>query len=329
MAEPGLTELAATSLRRRAGKIANNTGNNNPITFRMEKAGNIVKGVTGRTLVEEHDYVENGTVMAYEGGEVLNTASGPVLSAFEYDWKQIAGSLVMTGLEEIQNGGPERSISLLQGRLNNLERALKNRLENDIRSDGTGNGGKQIGGLDLLIAEDPTSGTVGGVNRATSNYARNYFYGVVAQTGAAMTVTNIERIMRLAMTETFRAGDTNRLWILGNTYWQLFNEAAGSRQRLVDKEMAALGFDNFKLDGTTVALGGGYRMSGNAGSAMETTKGYLLNLDYMRLQVGKGRFFDPLKDRESTNQDSMVRFLAFAGNMTCSNFGLQGVVFDS
>lgn len=329
MAEPGLTEIATTTLRRRSGKIADNVANNNPILFRMKKAGNIKMNEHGRTLVEEHDYAENANFLRYEGGEALNTSRSPVLTAFEYNYKQASVCVLMNGLEEIQNAGPEQVIKLFASRVENAERTIRNMIESDIRSDGTASGGKQIGGLDLLLAENPTTGTVGGVNRATNLYARNQKFAAIADGGAAASISNIERYMRQLNTITYRAGDTNKLWILGNTYWNLINEVGTGRQRYVDKEMADLGFDNIKVDGVTCILGGGYQLSGTGATAFETTKGYLVNLDYLKLRIGGDRFFTPLKDRESQNQDQTARFLVFAGNLTCSNFGLQGVLFDS
>ena len=94
MAEPGLTELVTTTLRRRSRKIHNNVLNNNPILFRMNKAGNVMKNQTGRTLVEEADYQENPTFLRYSGSEVLNTSQSPVLTAFEYNWKQAAVAVI-------------------------------------------------------------------------------------------------------------------------------------------------------------------------------------------------------------------------------------------
>ena len=329
MAEPGLTELATTTLRRRTGKIHDNVTNNNPILFRMKKSGNVKMNEHGRTLIEETDYAENANFLRYEGGEALNTSKTTVLSAFEFNYKQAAVCVLMNGLEEIQNAGPEQSIKLFSSRVDNAERTIRNIIESDLRSDGTASGGKQIGGLDLLLAETVTTGTVGGVARATNTYARNQTFATIATGGAAASVSNIERYMRHMMTITNRAGDNNRLWLLGNTYWEILAEACSSRQRFVDQEMAALGFDNFKLDGVTCILGGGYQFAGTGATVFEITKGYLLNLDYLKLRIGGDRFFTPLKDRESQNQDQMARFLVFAGNLTCSNFGLQAVLFDS
>lgn len=329
MAEPGLSEIATTTVRRRSGKIHDNIGNMNAVLYYMDKAGNVKKGESGRTLVEETDFAENGTVIRYEGSEVLNTNRSPVLTAFEYDWKQIAVAVVMNGLEEVQNSGTEAVIKLLGARIDNAERSIKNIVNGDMMSDGTADGGKQIGGLDLLIAEDPTVGSVGGVSRVSNPYARNYKFATVADGNAAANSTNIEKYLRKAIINTSRMGDRGKLFLLGNAYYEFLAEAMSSRQRFVDEKLANLGFENFKFEGITCALAGGYRFAGTSAVAMESTKAWLLNTDYLKLRVGRGRFFQPLKDRDSVNQDAMVRFLAFCGNLTCSWFGGQAVVFDS
>jgi hypothetical protein len=52
-----------------------------------------------------------------------------------------------------------------------------------------------------------------------------------------------------------------------------------------------------------------------------------LNTDYIFLRPHKDRDMVPLDpDRFSVNQDAMVKLIAWAGNMTCSNRFLQGVL---
>lgn len=328
---PQFGEAVVTSLRRRSKKIADNTGNNNPLFMKMKKVGNILTGETGRTLFEEHDFDENGTIKRYAGSETLNIAEQVVFDAFEYNWKQTAGAIRFNGLEGVQNGGDSASIKLLKARLKNLERSIKNSVHGDMYSDGTADSGKQIGGLDLLIAEDPTTGTVGGVNRATAGneYARNQVLdNDAAGAGSATTATNIESRMRSLQILTERGGDTNRIWLLGNTYWQAFVESGTTRQRYVDKELLEMGFVNAKLDGVTVCLGGGFKSAASSAASLAATKGYLVNADYLKLRVGKGRYFAPLDSRPITDADSEVQYLAFCGNMTCCNFQLQSVMFD-
>lgn len=323
------SEVATTSLFNRSKKIAPNAINNNAVLYRMNKAGNIKKNETGREILREFDYLENPSFKRYRGQELLSTAQTSVLSAYRYPWAQAAVAVIMNGLEEIQNAGQEQSIKWLAARMKNAEATIKNMINGDIMSNGAADGGKQIAGLDILVAEDPTAGSVGGVTRSTNVVAQNFSYDTTVDGSGDATVGTIERYMRACNIPTQRMGDTNRMWILGNTYWELLSEAVSSRQRYVDEEMASLGIPNMKVDGITCVLGGGYRFAGTSAEGMDDTKGWLLNLDYLELVVAKGRFFQPLEQRNSVNQDAYIKYLVFAGQMVCSEFGLQAVLFDS
>ncbi len=82
----------------------------------------------------------------------------------------------MTDLEMKQNAGKERIIDLLKGKFDVLETSMRNELGTQIYGDGTGNSSKDIGGLQLLVADDPTTGTVGGINRANFTFWRNQLW---------------------------------------------------------------------------------------------------------------------------------------------------------
>lgn len=49
------------------------------------------------------------------------------------------------------------------------EARLLNRIAGDIYLDGTGNGGKNITGLGAAVPDAPTTGTYGGIDRATKH----------------------------------------------------------------------------------------------------------------------------------------------------------------
>jgi hypothetical protein len=54
---------------------------------------------------------------------------------------------------------------------------------------------------------------------------------------------------------------------------------------------------------------------------------YFLNTDYLYYRPAAGRNFEALGgERESVNQDAMVKLIVWAGNMTLSNGSLQGVL---
>jgi hypothetical protein len=54
-----------------------------------------------------------------------------------------------------------------------------------------------------------------------------------------------------------------------------------------------------------------------------------LNTDYIFFRPHRERNFVVLDgERFGVNQDAMVKLIAWAGNMTCSNRSLQGVLKD-
>lgn len=75
----------------------------------------------------------------------------------------------MSGLEMLQNSSKEAIIDLLDGRMDIAEAELMNRIGGDVYLDGTGNAGKNLTGLAAAVPDAPTSGTYGGIDRATKH----------------------------------------------------------------------------------------------------------------------------------------------------------------
>jgi len=69
-----------------------------------------------------------------------------VLTAAEFNYKQLAGNVTITGLEQIQNSGKEAIHNLLKARMRNLEKSMTNTVATGLYADGTGSSSKEIGG---------------------------------------------------------------------------------------------------------------------------------------------------------------------------------------
>src|SRR5690625_7622461 len=91
----------------------------------------------------------------------------------------------------LQKAGREQMIDLHEGRIKVAETRLQNRIAADIYGDGTGNGGKDITGLQAAISSTPTTGTYGGIDRATWNFWRNQVISCTSDVGAAMSAATI------------------------------------------------------------------------------------------------------------------------------------------
>jgi hypothetical protein len=151
MASPNLGEIITTTLRNRTGKAADSVSKNNALLNRLLEKGRVDTADGGRTIVQEIEYQENGTFKRYAGYDLLNIAPSDVLTAAEYDWKQAVAAISISGLEQMQNSGKEVMIKLLAARIKNAQKTLRNNIALDCYSDGTADGGKQIGGLQAAV----------------------------------------------------------------------------------------------------------------------------------------------------------------------------------
>jgi len=74
--------------------------------------------------------------MRYSGYDQLNVSPSDVMTAAQYSIAQAAVAVTISGLEMIQNSGKERMIPLLETRIGNAERTMKNNLSSDCYSNG-------------------------------------------------------------------------------------------------------------------------------------------------------------------------------------------------
>lgn len=268
------------------------------------------------------EYAENSTYKRYSGYETLDISPSDVFSAAEFDWKQAAVSVSISGLEELQNSGEAAIIDLLESRIKNAERTMQNNVSSDMYSDGTADGGKQIGGLQSIVADTATN-TVGGINRSTYTFWANYTFDSTTDGGAAATSANIQGYMNGVWLNVVRGTDRPNLIIADNNYFKLYWESLQSIQRIMSTELGEAGFTALKYMDADVVYDGGY--GGNA----PADHMYFLNCDFIYWRPHTKRNMVPLNpDRFSTNQDAMVKLIAFAGNMTASNCFVQGLLLD-
>ena len=168
MAVPNLSEIVSTTIQSRSRKLADNMSDNNAILHRLRERGRIKTVSGGDVILQEINFTDNATVKNYSGYETLDVSPSEVMSAASFDWKQKAVAVTISGLEQLKNSGKERMIDLLEARIENAEMSMENSIAVDMYSDGTGDGGKQIGGLQHLVADSPATGTVGGIDRSTT-----------------------------------------------------------------------------------------------------------------------------------------------------------------
>lgn len=326
-----VSDIIATTIASRSRKLADNLAHNNALLFMLSKRGN-VKTVSGGTHIMEeimYDDGGNGNANSYQGYDVLDITPDSPISAAEFDFKQYAASVTISGMEILQNASKEQMIDLLEGRIQVAETRLRNRIAADIYGDGTGNGGKNITGLQAAISDTPNTGTYGGIDRATWAFWRNQVVSCTSDVGAPMGPSTILAGMNKLMLACTRGSDRPNLIIADNEAYEAYLSSLQAIQRVTSdgNDLASAGFTTLKYHGG--GANADVVFDGGIGGNMPSKTMYFINTDYLKFRPHSQRNFVALGgDRQSVNQDAVVRIIGWAGNLTCRGAQFNGILTD-
>lgn len=152
------------------------------------KEGKSFQKGAGDPITGTIEYAVNTTVKSMSELETLDVTRVDVFDRYEYPWKFVGGDIVMSEFEKLVTAGAAGKFNLEAKKIDNLKKSFTNQINVDCFSDGTGNGGKQAGGLQLLVATDPTAGTIGAISAASFSFWRNQ------QTSGAKTSTAFDNL---------------------------------------------------------------------------------------------------------------------------------------
>lgn len=318
-ANTAISDIIATTIESRTKSAQDNLTNNNALLSKLQERGNIKTISGGSTILQELYYNDPNTNYAssYSGYETINISPDSPISAAQFTMKHYADAVTISGPEMLQNSGKEQMIELIATRVEIAQSRLRNKLDLDLHADGTGNGGKNIVGLAAMISTSPTSGTYGGIDRATWSFWQNGAYTASTILGVAVTSSNIQQAMNTVALSRVRGTDRPDLIYAGTTAYGMYLASLQTIQRITDDKMGAAGFTSIKYYGSggsaDVVLGGG--IGGNQGA----TRMDFINTKFVHFRPHKDRNFVTIGgDRQAVNQDAIVRLIGWSGALTCS-----------
>lgn len=341
-ANSSVTDIIATTIQSRSGALADNWTNNNALMRKLRARGNVKPFSGGNVILQEIGYNDSSTinVNSYSGYELLNISPNSPISASQFPITQYAGAVSISGLEMLQNSGKEAFIDLMEGRVEITEGQLLNRMDFDSYQDGTGNSAKNLTGLAAAVPDDPTTGTYGGIVRSSTvgTFWRSQFFRGVTDGGAAVSQANIQQYMTTLALRCVRGNDKPDLFVGDATYFGFYVNSLQAIQRIQNtsgegKAGAGFGPELAFWGGgmaATVVMGGG--ISGAVSSSQSTSGAtsahmWALNTSYLFWRPHRDRNFVPIGgERQSVNQDAVVKLIGVAGNITSNGPQFSGVV---
>lgn len=244
MSNPNFDNIVATTLKRyftEGGKAVDNI-------FKRSAALDWIKNTAkldaqgGSTAVFPIMHKTNSSFQYYSGYDALTPVHGEeIVTAAEYQWKQAAIFIPMSGMEEAKNSGDRAVIKLLQTKVENAEMTAAEQFETALlQYDGTESSGKAWNGLKDLVGTTTTSG---GIDGNANSYWRSYVPGSAGYTLA---------LHSKAYNTVSYGADACDFQITTQTLWEKYEGTLQNNQRFTDAKTAEAGFTNLLHRGSKV-----------------------------------------------------------------------------
>jgi len=280
------------------------------------KNGGMMKIDGGAQIEVSLEYAVNSTFKSYSDMEALDVYKVDVFDAAEYDWKEHAGTVVTSLIEVFKNSGKAKKFDILESKIQNAIRSAKDDINEMLFADGTGNSSKDWHGLQQLVPDVATTGTVGGINRATFTWFRT---NQITDGGASFSElrANMRTLYNDCSDGAFSAHPT-----FGVTDQDVFEGYEGTlttNERFTSKSEGEGGFKNEVLKFKGMKLAFDEEMASSA-------RLYMLNEDAIKLVVAKGIFLKLGEPIEPANQTIDVRKVVSIGNLVVKQSRRLGVI---
>ena len=307
--------LYSTTLQNYQPTLVDNIFKDLVLLNHLNDRGRVVMEEGGTQIVEPVLYDENGTAAAYAGYDPISLTPQEGITAAIYDWKQIAASIAISGIEEAKNRGTEAIIKLLNAKIMQAEMSIKKLVNGNLLSsnDGTGGTSDEFNGIGGFAGSLNTA--IGGIDGATESWWNPTIPAAVQN--AVLSKQNMANVYNLAS----KGSDVPDLIITTEPLFSKYESLLVDQVRYQDVSKANAGFQNLMFKQTPVVFDLAMPGAQSSNASM-----YFLNTKYLKLTGMNGHWFTTTDFQQGTinGLDARYALVMAYGQLTCSNRSRQG-----
>jgi len=303
-------EILSTTLKNYVPKLTDNIFSARPLFYALTNGQTIRRISGGAKIFVPVIYGTNSTAGSYSGTDTIDITAQTGISAAEYDWKQYAATVTISGVEEAKNNGEAQIIDLLEGKIFQTQETIIENMNTMLFGNGTGNSNKDWLGLSALVG---STGSPGGIDAtdADNSWWRS---AVTNQGSSAITLASMATLYNNCSV----GNDQPTIGITGQNQYEAYEALLVDQIRYTDTDMADGGFQNLLFKGCPLTFDGTLAGEG---------KLYFLNTKYLQLVAHSDVWFKPTPFVRPTNQDAVYSQLLCYGELTTSNRARQGFMY--
>jgi hypothetical protein len=216
----------------------------------------------------------NPNVTTYQYYEELPVAQTDEFLTAKYEFSRVAGTVIISDQEEDENRGSAQIFKLVKAKMDVLEESIKEKFSSYLYGAG---GGRDPYGLQALVPDDPTTGTIGGISRASVPQWRTSSYDF----NGTLDETNIEEAFDDLLMDLTVKGEKPDIILVGRNIYRTYRAAV--RDKVIvnlselgkGKGMVDLGFSGIAHQTIPIVYD----------EDCPVNKAYFINSKYLRLHV--------------------------------------------
>ncbi len=310
--------ITTSTLEADNGKVYDNIVKGIGFLAYMTEADKIVELDGGLRIKVDLMYGKNTTVKAKTDYGLLDTTPQDGITAAFAEWREIAGTLVISRAERRKNSGKTQQFDLIQAKEQQLVLSTKQEFIRQLLGAGGTNadGASELDGFQVAMDDDANNSYMG-IDRATYTWWCNQ-YGTIGSF-AAQGLAKV-RLLYRSCSKGNVTGAPDLLLCDGTLYDAFEAEHVLHLQFAptgkANENLFNLGIENFKYKRATVMYEEQMDSSGRI---------YFINSDHLKLYVDKESKFKILPAVTPSNQTATVAPIITMANLGVNNSRKLGV----
>ena len=293
-----------------------------PLAYFLSQAGQVIQIDGGARIQEALIAKDNSANTAtYSGVEAINNTPQEEVTSAIYEWKQLASTVSISGIEEAQNSGEAAFLDLLNTKIEIARESVVQKMNSMFYAAGGLTGGaspKDFHGLQLLVKDQ--SALVGGIDPNDDPWWKSKVHD--ASDNAAFAHTNTPIIDRTKMTNVFNdasvGGDTPQFIITTQELHEKYEGLLQENVRYGQADLGDAGFQALEFKGRPIVFD----------DDCPSGEMYFINPKYLRLKVHRDRFFKAGPFIQPVDKDTRTMKMLTYGNLTINSRRHQGCIFN-
>ena len=299
-------QLLSTTLYNYRDQLVDNIFKAHVLLDHLNTKGRVLVEEGGVSIVEPVLYEANSTAEMYAGYDVISLTPQEGISAANYEWKQVAASIAISGIEEAKNRGKEQVIKLLNAKITQAEQSIQELMNGQLFS-GTGSGENMFG---ISKIAGTLNNVVGNIDGATETW----WNPTVTNIGGALDLVDMGTLYN----DVSKGNDVPDIIVTTQTQYEAYENLLTPLVRYQDVAKANAGFQNLMFKQTPVV----FDKVCTAGNM------YFLNSKYLKLTGMSGNWFNttPFQNGVVNGVDARYALILAYGALTCSARLRQGAL---